>query len=469
LVKLMMLGFDGCSPEQVYKHADELPNLKRIMDAGGWGVNKSVVPPITPHAWTTIFSGKNPGTFGYWDFQYRSSYSYIEDQRATSMTCKEPRMHNILPPEGIKMGLVSVPLSSPPLYVSNGFCISDFMTATTKSNWIHPASMAQRVTDTCGDWIFDASTVDENFRKMEKGKLINRIKDMDVQRFKLFKEIHSEYDFLAMDCMGTDRMGHLFWSEFDPQHVRFRENSPFKDAYTDHLKFLDKNVGELFDKTGGPDKVNVVVLSDHNVQRLDGRININEWLISKGYMVLKEGAEKPTIQTSLAKLPIDWAKTTAWGTGYQGQIYLNVKGREKFGIVDPKDADSTLDQIVKELYQVPDNKGNAIKGSKITMRKDVYSGKYAHLAPDAFLFIGNGNWAINERVGYDSLYSYDTLLGQDDGIHGDDCTFMVAGPNVPRLGEITKESSLLDVAPTFLDILGVPIPSDFEGKSLIQK
>ena len=53
--------------------------------------------------------------------------------------------------------------------------------------------------------------------------------------------------------------------------------------------------------------------------------------------------------------------------------------------------------------------------------------------------------------------------------NGDDCTFMVAGPNVPRLGEITKESSLLDVAPTFLDILGVPIPSDFEGKSLIQK
>ena len=109
-----MLGFDGCSPEQVYRHTDELPNMKRIMDAGGYGINKSVIPPITPHAWTTIFSGKNPGAFGYWDFQYRSSYTYVEDQRATSTTCKEPRLHNILPKHNIKMGMASVPLSSPP-------------------------------------------------------------------------------------------------------------------------------------------------------------------------------------------------------------------------------------------------------------------------------------------------------------------------------------------------------------------
>jgi predicted AlkP superfamily phosphohydrolase/phosphomutase len=117
---------------------------------------------------------------------------------------------------------------------------------------------------------------------------------------------------------------------------------------------------------------------------------------------------------------------------------------------------------------IPDEKGNTIKGSKITKRKDVYKGAYAHLAPDLFLFIGAGHWGVNERVGYGSIYSYDTLLGQDDGIHGEDCTFMMAGPNVPRSGEI-EGGELLDVAPTMLDILGVPIPDDFEGKSLKSK
>ncbi len=465
-----MLGFDGCSPEQVYRHTDELPNLKRIMDAGGYGINKSVIPPITPHAWTTIFSGKNPGAFGYWDFQYRSSYTYVEDQRATSTTCKEPRLHNILPKHNIKMGMASVPLSSPPLAITNGFCISDFMTGTTKGNWIHPPSMAADVHHHCGDWIFDASTVDENFRKMEKTKLKQRIADMDVQRFKLFKAVHEQYDFLAADLMGTDRMGHLFWSDFDPQHIRFVENSPHKDAYVDHLKFLDKNVGELMDKVGGLEKVNFMVLSDHNVQRLDGRLNINEWLIDKGYMKLKPDV-KTDIHIPLTKFlteMVDWSQTKAWGTGYQGQIFLNMKGREKFGIVDEKDYDTTLDAIYKELYDVPDDKGNKIKDTKITKRKDVYKGTYAHLAPDLFLFIGNGNWAVNERVGYPTMYSYDTLLGKDDGIHGDDCTFMMGGPDIPRLGEL-KGGSLLDIAPTMLDIMDVPTPSDFEGKSFIPK
>jgi predicted AlkP superfamily phosphohydrolase/phosphomutase len=468
MTKLILLGLDGCSPELVYRHADELPNFKRVMDAGGHGITKSVVPPITPHAWTTVFSGKNPGMFGYWDFNYRTSYTYTEDARVTSMTCKEPRLHNILPQHGLKMGLAGIPVSTPPLYVPNdGFCIADFLTGTTKGNWISPPEMGKEVIDECGDWIFDASTVDENFRKMEKTKLIRRITDMDAQRFKLFKHLHNRYDFLAADCMGTDRMGHLFWSDFDPQHVRYKEGSPFKDAYVNHLKFLDKNLSELLSTVGDLDKTNILIMSDHNVQRLDGRININEWLIEKGYMRLKPDS-KAEIRTPLGKLPIDWSKTVAWGTGYQGQIFLNVKGREQFGIVDPKDYDNTLDEISKELMDVPDEKGHSIKGSKITKRKDVYKGSYAHLAPDLFLFIGGGHWGVNERVGYGSTYSYDTLLGQDDGIHGEDCTFMMAGPNVPHIGEI-KGGELLDIAPTMLDILGVPIPVDFEGKSLKKK
>ena len=50
-----MLGLDGCSPDQIYEHADELPNFNRVMNAGTHGINRSVVPPITPHTWTHIF------------------------------------------------------------------------------------------------------------------------------------------------------------------------------------------------------------------------------------------------------------------------------------------------------------------------------------------------------------------------------------------------------------------------------
>jgi predicted AlkP superfamily phosphohydrolase/phosphomutase len=84
------------------------------MNAGTHEINRSVVPPITPHAWTTIFSDKNPGMFGYWDISYRTNYAYTEDASVTSMTCKEPRLHNILPQYGVKIGLAGIPVSTPP-------------------------------------------------------------------------------------------------------------------------------------------------------------------------------------------------------------------------------------------------------------------------------------------------------------------------------------------------------------------
>jgi len=60
------------------------------------------------------------------------------------MTCKEPRLHNILPQYGLKMGLAGIPVSTPPLYIPNdGFCIADFLTGTTLGNWIYPSEMGK--------------------------------------------------------------------------------------------------------------------------------------------------------------------------------------------------------------------------------------------------------------------------------------------------------------------------------------
>ncbi len=78
MVILIMLRLDGCSPDQIYRHADELPNFNRVMNPGTHGINRSVVPPITPYVWTTIFTGKNPGMFGYWGFSYRTNYVYTD-------------------------------------------------------------------------------------------------------------------------------------------------------------------------------------------------------------------------------------------------------------------------------------------------------------------------------------------------------------------------------------------------------
>jgi predicted AlkP superfamily phosphohydrolase/phosphomutase len=196
---------------------------------------------------------------------------------------------------------------------------------------------------------------------------------------------------------------------------------------------------------------------------LDGRINLNEWLVQEGYMKLNSRPEK---LTPLMQADIDWSKTKAWATGFTGQIYLNIRGREPEGLVEPKDYDGMLDELIEKLEKITDEKENPLD-TEVYKRKDIHSGEYAKFGPDLFIDFDRCHWNISELLGYDSIYSYDTPKGPDDAGHGSYGFFSIYGPAVPKMGEISAD--LLDIAPTVLQLMGIPIPRDIEGRALIKK
>jgi len=97
-------------------------------------------------------------------------------------------------------------------------------------------------------------------------------------------------------------------------------------------------------------------------------------------------------------LRVKWEESIAWGTGYQGQIFLNVKGREEKGVVEPDEYDNMLDQIINDLKKIPDKDGKKLD-TEIVKRKDVYHGPLARFAPDLFTYFGKMHWAISPLVG----------------------------------------------------------------------
>jgi len=99
---------------------------------------------------------------------------------------------------------------------------------------------------------------------------------------------------------------------------------------------------------------------------------------------------------------------------------------------------------------------------------DVHSGPYSKYGPDLFIYFDQCRYNISEMMGYGSIYSYDTGKGADDGGHGRQGFFVMAGPGIAAIGEV-KNMTLLDVAPTILSLTGLPIPEDMEGQSLLQK
>ncbi len=464
--KVVMIGLDGLNPDLVYQWKGELPNLSKLMEEGIHGNIKSTVPPITPQAWSCILTGKNPGHFGYWDFTYRDDYSYGQSELVNSRVRDErvDTIYEILSGYNKKVAIINVPVTYPPPEIPGGYSISSFMIPNLNKQFTHPASLKKKIEKIIGQYIIDASTSDMNFRQMDKEVVLKRIYDMDKQRFKLTKYFIKEKkcDFVFTVIMGTDRMPHLFYRYFDKNHRRYTPHPKYESALKNHYKFCDESIGEILNLVD--EDTAMIVTSDHSVQRLDGRINLNEWLIKEGYMKLRKRPERPT---SLMQVDIDWSQTKAWATGFTGQLYLNVKGRESQGIVDSQDYERLLGELAEKLKAIIDEKGESLD-TKVYRRKDIHSGEYAKFGPDLFVYFDNCYWNISELIGYDSIYSYDTPKGPDDGGHGPFGFFAMAGKGVPKRGKVS-DADLLDIAPTVLHLFGVTIPQDMEGKVLTKK
>lgn len=464
MAKVVAIGLDGANPDLIYQWIGELPNLKGLMERGIHGYISSSIPPITPQAWTSALSGTNPGQFGFWNFVYRDDYGYGEPKLVSSQAIPVDMLYHILPRQGKRMAAINIPVTYPPVAIPGGYCISCFMTPSLERGFTHPPELRREVEALIGEYILDASTGDTNFRDMDKDLVLERIYRMDRQRFDLVKYFIEEKgcDLIFAVVMGTDRMPHLFYRYMDEEHVRYVPDSKYALALKEHYKFCDGQIGDILETIDGDTAV--MVLSDHSVQRLDGRVNLNDWLIQEGYLVLKRA---PSGAIPFRQAEVDWARTTAWGTGYTGQLYLNLKGREAQGAVAPEEYDAVLEELAQKIQAIPRADGRKM-ATQVIKRKDVYHGPRAQFAPDLFIYFDDLHYNISERVGQDSLYSYDTPLGEDDGGHGPWGIFVLAGPGVEARGRL-EGASLVDVAPTIMELMGLEPTPQMEGHSLLER
>ncbi|HEC82952.1 MAG TPA: phosphodiesterase, partial [Firmicutes bacterium] len=258
--------------------------------------------------------------------------------------------------------------------------------------------------------------------------------------------------------IGLDRIQHGFWKFFDKTHRKYQPGNKYENAIYEYYKYLDERIGRLLKVID--DQTVVLVVSDHGAKKMEGAININDWLIQEGYMTLKT---KPEGLVKLEEADIDWPKTKAWGLGgYYGRLFLNVKGREKMGAVEPEDYEKVRDEIAEKLKAITDEKGNNI-GTRVFKPQEAYKGPNIDQAPDLIIYFGDLYWRSTGTIGHDSIHSFETEVGPDDAVHAEDGIFILWDPQVKR-GRELENLSIYDVAPTVLDVMGIKVPDDMEGK-----
>jgi predicted AlkP superfamily phosphohydrolase/phosphomutase len=454
----MLLGLDCAEPSLVLERwRDQLPTISGLMERGSYGRLTSVIPPITVPAWSCMMASRTPGDLGVYGFRNRSDHSYDGGFIATSAAIEAPRLWDLVTRAGRSSIVLGVPGTYPPRPLK-GVMVSCFLTPSLESRYTYPPALRDEIAEVVGEYVFDA----KDFRTDDKERLLGQIYEMTDRRFALAQHLLATrpWDLFALVEMGPDRMHHAFWKYMDPEHRKHEPGSPFESAILDYHRHVDGLLAKLLEQVD-EDTV-VFVLSDHGAKRLDGGIRINEWLRREGLLAT---LAEPDGVSSLRDVGVDWPRTTAWGEGgYYARVFLNVRGREPEGVVEPDEYEAVRDDLARRIAAIPDDAGRPIS-TAVYRPEDLYEEPHG-VPPDLIVVFGDLFWRSVGTVGGDEgIQTLENDTGPDDANHAQDGLYVVAGPGIEARGR--TDAHLLDIAPTVLEVLGIEREPGMRGTSIL--
>ena len=454
--KALLIGLDCAAPDLLFnRFIDKLPNFRKMMDHGIHGKLESSDPPITIPAWTVMASSKYPGTLGLYGFRHRRNNSYKDIWISTSKNIKEKRIWDYVAEAGGRSCLVAVPPSYPP-YPVEGCLIGGFITPDTNRNYTYPPGLAEEIKDLVEDY-----QVDVEFRIEDKQNLVKELNEMTEKHFKVIKHLiqTKDWNFFMFVEIGLDRIHHAFWKYFDESHHLYEPGSEFENVVEDYYILLDTKVGELLDLID--DDTVVMVASDHGGKPMKGAFCINTWLEEQGLLRLSTPVERVI---RLNDADVNWGKTVAWGWGgYYARIFLNVKGREENGVVDPRNYESIREDIAQRIRDITGPNGE--RWNTTVLKPEEAYPECKGDPPDLMVYFDDLYWRSAGTMGHGRLHLLENDTGPDDAVHDKMGLYIYYDPREDLKGR-AEDLNILDVAPTLIKVLGLKVPEDMEGEPL---
>lgn len=296
--------------------------------------------------------------------------------------------------------------------------------------------------------------------------------------------------FLLYDT--PDRVQHMLWRFRDPEHPGYEADlaRDYSTLVEQHYARCDKLLEPVFNHVD--ENTLCIVLSDHGFNTFRRAFDTNTWLWQNGLLALKDG-KKPSEDPSDGAAAIDWSRTYAYAVGLGG-IYLNFKGRERDGILEEgTEADRVRNAIASGLSGLVDSATQREAIRSVSRREEIYSGAYAVNAPDLLVNFRPGfrvSWQSAVGAFANSLIEDNKRKWSGDHIVDPEAVpgilFMNRGPGIVRAGtpvrlppsgrslragsappRSERMPSIIDLAPTILNHLEVPVPQIMEGTSLL--
>lgn len=512
--KVLCIGLDGATFDLIkpFIAQGKLPTFKKLMDAGAWSELRSTVPPVTASAWSSFMTGKNPAAHGLFDFMQRRENSY--DLAPVSARDRDGKaVWDLIGAAGKRVIVMNVPVTWPPAPV-NGVLVTGMLTPRNAENYTYPKELAAEIRAAVGEYIVYS---DEVYSKGRGEIFLNALKRSINQRVRAAEYLLQKYpaDFFVLVFPETDTVSHGLWSAYDPTHhehdsaeadtrVGTFHETPLRDGILEIYQHIDSLLARLTTNHQSP--MTILLMSDHGHGPVRNFLYVNNFLAQRGFLKFKANLasqlKRAAFQLGLTprfvynillalgfgKLrrtldkrrggrgllkrfflsfgDVDWSRTRAYSIGYIGEVHINLQGREPHGIVAPGDEyERTREDVINSLRELKLPDGAPLV-EHIWKKEEIYHGAHLAAAPDILFLPRN-----LETIAFgDFEFGSNRVIEKSFGVsssHRMNGIFVASGAGIKPTGEF-RGAQLIDLAPTILHLLGLPVPTDLDGRVLTE-
>jgi predicted AlkP superfamily phosphohydrolase/phosphomutase len=480
--KVMVIGLDGGSWTILHPLMEEglMPTLKRLVDEGVSGPLQSVVPPITPVAWTSFMTGANPGKHGVFGF---TRYDRTTGQLVFSDT-SQIQVDTVWQVASRSKHVVclNLPMTFPPLPV-NGVMVSGLMTPSPQMPYTYPRALKEELVREVG---YELPIADHRYAPLADFEGTMRWLESTIDnavRATTYVAQRFPWDVLASHFQSVDYLQHPFWCYVEPSHPSYdvKKHARIKQFFAK----LDHAIEQLLSLVD--QETITIVMSDHGFRANNTTFNLNAWLRSEGYLHLAHTERRRRLIDALsdAILRIDrrgrlhsflrarFAPKVRAQLG-KARVYFDPSASRAYadltkiyGMIHfTNQADPSLaDEISAKLLALTDPRTGKPVIKQVHRKHDLYQGDALDIAPDLVVH-PHDEYSVSASVKPNEPILTPTEVGRElhVGTHDLPGVFAVHGADVRSAH--TMEASIIDLAPTILAVLGLAIPEYMDGRVL---
>ncbi len=449
-----------------------MPFLAHLYRAGARSILRSTPNPLTPPAWMSLMTGKNPGKHGVFDFiRVEDRGEEVFFTLYDSRDCLVENIWSVAGRQGKRVGVLNFPITAPPPGDLNGFMVPGFVPWRHLRRNTFPSELFDLLKTVPGfdfkelAWDFDREKkATDELSDEERERWVRYHLPRENQWFKIarFLILEKDPDLMAVMFDGVDKLQHQAWPFIDPHAQHDSEDDyhqRMRRLCLDYFRQLDGFLEGLV-ALAGPN-AQVFVASDHGFTGSTEVVRINAYLGQKGYLRWKQvpdSAEAARREDSMFA-NLDWENTIAYcPTGSSNGITIRVQNGSGGPGIKPEDYESIRDRLIDDLRDLRDPETGKQVITNIFKREEVFGGPAMLGAPDLLLTLrDHGFVSIKNKA---PVVEPRKLVA---GTHHPDGVLFAFGQGI-RQGEKTEPQNVADVGATLLYSLGLQVPEDFDGR-----